>query len=94
MISMLASYVLSRTLVPTLVRYLLVHEKHSAEGYQVWGGPPRIGKPDGSVVPCAAGGSLAFLKDECMEVLRTIRERYPKAWGKYGFVDAFNPLTG
>ncbi len=29
-----------------------------------------------------------------MRVLRTIRERYPKAWGKYGFVDAFNPLKG
>jgi hypothetical protein len=27
-------------------------------------------------------------------VLRTIRECYPKAWGRYGFVDAFNPLTG
>jgi len=29
-----------------------------------------------------------------MRELRTIRERYPKAWGRYGFVDAFNPLTG
>ena len=29
-----------------------------------------------------------------MVVLRTIRECYPKAWGRYGFVDAFNPLTG
>ena len=29
-----------------------------------------------------------------MLVLRTIREGYPKAWGRYGFVDAFNPLTG
>jgi len=29
-----------------------------------------------------------------MDVLRTIRERYPKAWGKYGFVDAFNPING
>ena len=28
-----------------------------------------------------------------MLVLRNIRERYPKAWGRYGFVDAFNPLT-
>ena len=28
-----------------------------------------------------------------MQVLRTIRERYPRAWGRYGFVDAFNPLT-
>jgi len=65
----------------------------SAAGYQAWGGPPRIGKLDGSVVPCAAGGSLPFLYADCMQVLRTIRERYPKSWGRYGFVDAFNPLT-
>jgi hypothetical protein len=66
----------------------------SAAGYQAWGGPPRIGNLDGSVVPCAAGGSLSFLYADCMQVLRTIRERYGKAWGRYGFVDAFNPLTG
>lgn len=66
----------------------------SAAGYQAWGGPPRIGDLDGSVVSCAPGGSLPFLFADCMQVLRTIRERYPKAWGKYGIVDAFNPLTG
>jgi hypothetical protein len=65
----------------------------SASGYQAWGGPPHIGHLDGSIVPCAAGGSLPFLYTDCMQVLRTIRERYPKAWGRYGFVDAFNPLT-
>jgi hypothetical protein len=66
----------------------------SASGYQAWGGPPRIGRLDGSIVSCAAGGSLAFLREDCLEVLRNIRERYPKAWGRYGFVDAFNPLSG
>ncbi len=66
----------------------------SKSGYQAWGGPPRIGRLDGSIVPCAAGGSLPFLQEDCMQVLRTIRECYPKAWGRYGFVDAFNPLTG
>jgi hypothetical protein len=66
----------------------------SAMGYEVWGGPPRIGPLDGSVVPSATGGSLPFLREDCMRVLRTIRECYPKAWGRYGFVDAFNPLTG
>jgi hypothetical protein len=25
--------------------------------------------------------------------LRTIRSQYPHAWQRYGFVDAFNPLT-
>ncbi len=30
-----------------------------------------------------------------MQVLRTIRGKYSqKAWGRYGFVDAFNPTTG
>jgi hypothetical protein len=65
----------------------------SRSGYQAWGGPPRLGRLDGSIVPCAAGGSLPFLREDCMRVLRTIRERYPKAWGRYGFADAFNPLN-
>ena len=66
----------------------------SAAGYQAWGGPPRLGKLDGSVVPCATGGSLPFLFAEGMLVQRTMREHYGKAWGRYGFADAFNPLTG
>jgi hypothetical protein len=69
-----------------------ISSSDSASGYQGWGGPPRLGRLDGSIVPCAAGGSLTFLKEDCMRVLRTIRERYPRAWGRYGFVDAFNPL--
>jgi hypothetical protein len=66
----------------------------SARGYVVWGGPPSTGPIDGTVVPCAAAGSLPFLRDHAMRVLRTIRERYGNgAWSQYGFVDAFNPLT-
>jgi hypothetical protein len=65
----------------------------SIVGYQGWGGPPPIGRLDGSVVACATGGSLPFLYADCMRVLRGIRERYTLAWGRYGFVDAFNPLT-
>lgn len=66
----------------------------SARGYAVWGGPPATGRIDGSVVPCATAGSLPFLPEETFRVLRTIREKYDKgAWKRYGFVDAFNPLT-
>jgi hypothetical protein len=66
----------------------------SARGYAVWGGPPAMGRIDGSVVPCAAGGSLPFLPEETVRVLKNIREKYEtRAWQKYGFVDAFNPLT-
>ena len=69
------------------------------KGYTAWGGPSDKGEPlgpvDGSVVPCATGGSLPFLFADCIRVLRNIRGAYgPKAWGLYSFVDAFNPLTG
>ncbi len=66
----------------------------SVNGYTVWGGPPAMGPIDGSIVPCATGGSLPFAPTDCIAVLRNIRATYPKAWQRYGFVDAFNPLTG
>jgi hypothetical protein len=64
----------------------------SQQGYIVWGGPPAMGPIDGTVVPSAAGGSLPFMPAATLRVLRNIRSRYPSAWTKYGFVDAFNPL--
>lgn len=65
----------------------------SVKGYEVWGGPPRTGPIDGTVAPCAAGGSVVFLTSAVMRVLRTIRYSYGAGtWSRYGFVDAFNPL--
>jgi hypothetical protein len=66
----------------------------SIDGYTVWGGPPSLGPIDGSIVPCAAGGSLSFASAECIAVLRNIQAQYSLAWQRYGFVDAFNPLSG
>ena len=65
----------------------------SQNGYVIWGGPPATGPIDGTVVPSASAGSLPFLPQPTMRVLRTIQSRYGAAWGKYGFVNAFNPLT-
>jgi hypothetical protein len=65
----------------------------SEKGYVIWGGPPAMGPIDGTIVPAATGGSLPFLPDATMRVLRTIHDHYPKAWCRYGFLDAFNPLT-
>ncbi|HEX5432408.1 MAG TPA: glucoamylase family protein [Bryobacteraceae bacterium] len=65
----------------------------SINGYVVWGGPPEIGPIDGTVVPGAAGGSLAFLPDATLRVLKNIKNRYgARTWTRYGFVNAFNPL--
>ncbi|HEY2646897.1 MAG TPA: glucoamylase family protein [Candidatus Acidoferrales bacterium] len=66
----------------------------SQKGYVAWGGPPATGPIDGSVVPCAAGGSLPFLPQETLQVLKTVKDHYgQRGWTRYGFVDAFNPLT-
>ena len=64
----------------------------SEHGYVEWGGPPAMGPIDGTVVPSAAGGSLPFLPQATLRVLKNIRAHYPSAWTKYGFVNAFNPL--
>jgi hypothetical protein len=65
-----------------------------AGGYTAWGGPPAQGPLDGTVVPCAAAGSLAFLPADCIAVLRALRSKWGKqAWGRYGFVDAFHPAA-
>jgi hypothetical protein len=66
----------------------------SRAGYRVWGGPPAMGPLDGTLVPCAAAGSLPFLPAECSHVLLSMREKMgDKVWTRYGFVDAFNPKT-
>ena len=66
----------------------------SVRGYTAWGGPPAQGRLDGSVIPSAAAGSLAFLPAECLSVLRHLRSKWGKqAWGRYGFVDAFHPAA-
>ncbi|MBV8573154.1 MAG: hypothetical protein JO319_21240 [Acidobacteriaceae bacterium] len=66
----------------------------SEHGYVVWGGPPAIGPIDGTVVPSAAGGSLPFLPQATLRVLKNMKNRYgDRAWCRYGFVNAFNPLN-
>jgi hypothetical protein len=67
----------------------------SPKGYAAWGGPPRQSRVDGSVVPCAAGGSLMITPDICIPAMHALKDKYgDRIWGKYGFADAFNPETG
>jgi hypothetical protein len=73
----------------------------SQHGYTAWGGPGirDPGKPeqgfggiDGSVVPYVTAGSLPFLPADCMRVQHWLYNTYGhRAWGRYGFCDAFHP---
>jgi hypothetical protein len=67
-----------------------------ARGYMAWGTPGiSRDESDGTLVPCAPGGSLPFAPRECLTALQRMREAGgSKVWGRYGFVDAFNPQTG
>jgi hypothetical protein len=62
----------------------------SRTGYRVWASAHV--PPDGTLVPCAAGGSLVFMPQSCGTVLQNMFDRWgDKVWTKYGFVDAFHP---
>lgn len=65
------------------------------KGYFGWGNPPHRNDIDGTLVPCAPGGSLMFAPDLCIPDLRKMQGDFgDRIWGRYGFVDAFNPTTG
>jgi hypothetical protein len=68
----------------------------SARGYINWGGPEgATDRLDGTLVPCAPGGSLPFAPQECLQDLRRMLQvGGARVWGRYGFADAFNPQTG
>lgn len=47
---------------------------------------------DGTLAPTAAGGSIPFAPEICIPALEEMRTKYgDKLWGRYGFLDAFNP---
>lgn len=65
----------------------------SQNGYTVWGGPPPTPNINGTVVPTAPGGSLAFTPRQSIDALKFMQQTYSSSYKKYGFVDAFNPLN-
>jgi len=71
-----------------------VTSSDSPRGYKEWGNPLSGSSIDGTVVPCAAGGSLMFAPDICMPALRAMQSLYSdRLYHRYGFSDAFNPQT-
>lgn len=73
----------------------------SQTGYRDWGGPYKVGRfepdrgIDGTVVPSAAAGALAAVPQEALRTLEYQQANYgDKIYGRYGFVNAFNPANG
>ena len=69
-------------------------------GYRDWGGPYRQGhfEPergiDGTIVPSAAAGGLPMVPEQALRTLMYQKETFKgRAYGHYGFVNAFNPRT-
>jgi hypothetical protein len=72
-----------------------ITSSNSATGYKAWGGPPRKTNLDGTVVPCAAAGSLMLAPDICLPALKAMKQQFgDKIYGRYGFTDAFHPGNG
>ena len=47
---------------------------------------------DGTIVPTASAGSIAFAPEIVIPAIETMHERYGKdIYGEYGFLDSFNP---
>lgn len=72
----------------------------SATGYRDWGGPYADNRSepdrgiDGTVVPSAAGGALAIVPAQAVATLRHQHAHFgSQIYGRYGFTNAFNPVT-
>jgi hypothetical protein len=64
-------------------------------GYLTWGTFESRQDFDGSIVPCVAAGSLMFTPELSLAALQTMLNQFgPYAYGRYGFADAFNPMSG
>jgi hypothetical protein len=62
-------------------------------GYVNWGNATTASRSvNGTLVPCAAAGSLMFASEICVPVLLEMFNQYgDKIYRRYGFADAFNP---
>jgi hypothetical protein len=67
----------------------------TAKGYVAWGGPPLHKAVDGSIVPCAAAGSLMFLPDTCVAALRAMKDRFgERVWNWFMRSRSINHALG
>ena len=67
-------------------------KERTFHGYTARGAGLDYISDDGTLVPMAAGGSIAFAPEIVVPALEEMKRRYGKdIYNQYGFVDAFNP---
>ncbi len=49
---------------------------------------------DGTITPCGPAGSIVFTPELSIKALENFYNNFPKLWGKYGFIDAYNLEKG
>jgi len=77
---------------PALARRPVAGREIAFERYMARGASARETVDDGTVAPCAAGGSLPFAPEIVIPALRAMADDFGSdVFGPYGFVDAFNP---
>jgi len=60
--------------------------------YRARGASSRHIIDDGTIAPTAAGGSIPFAPEKCLNALYAMKQKYgPQLYQQYGFKDAFNP---
>ena len=72
--------------------YSVGGERRSFFGYAARGVSPEVVRDDGTIVPTAPGGSIAFAPEIAFPALMAMKARYgDRLYTRYGFKDAFNP---
>lgn len=61
------------------------------KSYTARGAGARHAFDDGTIVPTAAAASLPFAPEIVVPAVQAMHSRYPHAYARYGFLDAFNP---
>lgn len=77
---------------PADVKHLYRDEVRQFRTYSARGAGGGGNFDDGTLAPTAAGGSVAFAPEIALPALAAMRRRYgANVYGRYGFIDAFNP---
>jgi hypothetical protein len=59
-------------------------------GYKALGAPGWV-EDDGTITPTSAVATMPYTRDNAMAFVHHMRQDHPKAWGRYGFPNGYNP---